>query len=119
MKTEPCVSREMADRLKEAGYPSKDNGFFYALAPGYDTGSEEFRYFESKPQEQFDPVYAPTATELLPKAWHTKRYAHVRADGTKIVACIVINERTGMFVLNENPHDAAAMAWLWEKENGQ
>ena len=107
MKNQPCVSREMAEKLRDAGYPQPTNGMFYALAAGYDTGNEVLEHFNSKPQPQFDPAYAPTATELLPDG-----LALMRHSETEWIAQNLDDPK--QYAIGENPHDAAAMAWLRE-----
>jgi hypothetical protein len=68
---------------------------------------------------EWEPVYAPTAFELLPDGWYLKRYWDERPDGTEIEGWEAMNTDAGIFFLDENPHDAAATAWLWEKKNGR
>jgi len=124
MKHEPCVSLEMAQRLKEAGYPQRDiseenTGFLWAVT--FD-GENEMVYTDAElyliePEYIKSSVHAPTATELLPDDWYLKRYWDERPDGKEINGWEARNEDEGIFFLNENPHDAAAMAWLWEKGN--
>jgi hypothetical protein len=113
MKNQPCVSFEMADRLKEAGYPQPKMevigriafwmayGFFYRQ--GALLASDGFIFDKGD-------TYAPTAFELLPEGWTIANldngwHVHLYDVG-------------GPTFIHENPHDAAAMAWLWEKENG-
>jgi len=90
MKGYICTSREMAERLKEAGYPQFILSGFH-------------RHWDEKKGEY---THAPTATELLPKGWVLGNLY----DGWNVSG-------SGPTFINENPHDAAAMAWLWEKGN--
>jgi hypothetical protein len=126
MKYNPCTSREMAERLKKAGYPERDiseenTGFFWAVT--FDSENEmvytDAELYLIEPECIKNSVYAPTVTELLPDGWYLKRYWDERPDGTEIEGWEAMNTDAGIFFLDENPHDAAAMAWLWEKENGQ
>jgi hypothetical protein len=122
MKEYICTSREMAERLKEAGYPKPamevigymafwpEGCFFYRQGVLLPSGGFIF--------DEGD-IYAPTALEIIPNDWDIKRYWDMRPDGTEINGWEARNEDEGVFFLNENPHDAAAMAWLWEKGNGQ
>jgi hypothetical protein len=115
MNNQPCVSREMAERLKEAGYSApefaRDGKWFYFKSHLHPHPGGIFK--------NSDELYAPTATELLPDGWYLKRYWDERPDGTEINGWEAMNTDAGVFFLHENPHDAAAMAWLWEKEKGQ
>jgi len=114
----------MAQRIKEAGYPQRDisvseenTGFFWAVT--FDS-ENEMVYTDAElyliEQECIkSSVYAPTALEIIPDDWYIKRYWGERPDGTEINGWEARNEDTGFLFLSENPHDAAAMAWLWEK----
>jgi hypothetical protein len=109
----------MAQRLKEAGYPQRDiseenTGFLWAVT--FD-GENEMVYTDAElyliePEYIKSSVHAPTATELLPHKWFLFREENVWG-----VAKMPLSD--GKIWYNENPHDAAAMAWLWEKEKGQ
>jgi hypothetical protein len=119
MNNQPCVSLEMAQRLEAEGFffnpksPFQIDRFIWAkgLEP-YNKGKFTLSYGDPRRYlPEWEPVYAPTATELLPKGWilengHAAWHAHNKKRGRPTFP-------------NENPHDAAAMAWLWEKENGQ
>jgi hypothetical protein len=111
MKGYICTSREMAERLKEAGYLPPDNNKRYL--------SGEWAYYENDPKHPHpggffkddSDICAPTAFELLPEGWTIANldngwHVHLYDVG-------------GPTFIHENPHDAAAMAWLWEKEEKQ
>ena len=97
----------MAEKLRDAGYPQPDRGMFYALSAGYDPSDEGPEYFYAKPQLQFDPAYAPTATELLPiryaLSWNGHRWR-------------VENKKGDVIFMGGNPHDLSARAWLHESK---
>ena len=116
MRNIPCVSLEMAERLKEAGYPPPDKKSRYL--------SGEWAYYENDPKHPHpgglfkddSDIYAPTATELLPKGYHLSHMS-TREGGS--VWAAFFDDKGGHCGFNENPHDAAALAWLWEKESGE
>jgi hypothetical protein len=102
MKEHICTSREMAERLKEAGY----NG---PALWGYGAQTNDaYTIYEAREGGFKIEIKAPTATELMPKGWVLGNLY----DGWNISG-------SGPTFIHENPHDAAAMAWLWEEENGQ
>jgi len=124
MKHEPCVSFEMAKRLEAEGFffnpksPFQIDRFIWAkgLEP-YNKGKFTLSYTDPRRYKpEWEPVYAPTVTELLPKGYHLSHMS-TREGGS--VWAAFFDDNGGHCGFNENPHDAAAMAWLREKENGQ
>jgi hypothetical protein len=115
MNNQPCVSFEMAKRLEAKGFffnpksPFQTNRFIWAKGISrYDRGKFTISYTDpTNYPPEWEPVYAPTATELLPKGWVLGNLY----DGWNVSG-------SGPTFIHENPHDAAAMAWLWEEENG-
>jgi len=100
----------MAERLKEAGY----NG---PALWGYCAESKDaYTVFESREWGYKIEIKAPTATELIPKGYHLSHMS-TREGGS--VWAAFFDDKGGHCGFNENPHDAAALAWLWEKEKGQ
>jgi hypothetical protein len=100
MKDQPCVSYEMAERLKKAGYPQFILSGFH-------------RHWDEKKGEY---IHAPTAFDVIPLGWCVEKKLHAFAAKRYEFDPFGASE-TPTFI-HENPHDAAAMAWLWEKENG-
>ena len=102
----------MAERLKDAGYSTlefaRDGKWFYFKSHLHPHPGGIFK--------NSDELYAPTATELLPKGYHLSHMS-TREGGS--VWAAFFDDKGGHCGFNENPHDAAAMAWLWEKETGQ
>jgi len=107
----------MAQRLNIAGLPASmmkyieplnfwaEYIYFYREGALFQSGAFLF--------EQGD-IYAPTATELLPKGYHLSHMS-TREGGS--VWAAFFDDNGGHCGFNENPHDAAAKAWLWEKGN--
>ena len=98
----------MAEKLRDAGYPQPSQ-----RAQGY-----YLRYYSGGslvPEMGFecydlDSIYAPTATELLPDGWALMRHSETE--------WIVQNlDDSKQYAIVQNPHDAAALAWLHEHKN--
>jgi len=96
----------MAEKLRDAGYPQPSQ-----RAQGY-----YLRYYSGGslvPEMGFecyylDSIYAPTATELIPKGC---RLSHMTdREGNSVWA--VFNDRDEHYGLTENPHNAAALAFM-------
>lgn len=109
----------MAENLRDTGYPQPQISilsFWSVKYPGTDQyhlmgGEVAFRDVEKlrRSSDLWDAVYHPTATELLPREWFLFREKDLWA-----VARMPLSD--GNVWYNENPHDAASMAWLWEKK---
>jgi hypothetical protein len=124
MKDQPCVSYEMAKRLEAEGFffnpgsPFQTNRFIWAKGISrYER--EKFTISYTDPTNyptEWEPVYAPTAFDVIPLGWCVEKKLHAFAAKRYEFDPFGASE-TPTFI-HENPHDAAAMAWLWEKENG-
>lgn len=93
MKTYKCVSHEMAQMLKAAELPQ------LKLAAQH--------YYEDETTGEY--WYAPTATELLahlPDGWAVEKHGIL----------FRVSRETDNSFYHENPHDAAALAWLHENK---
>lgn len=105
---EHFVTLQTAERLKDRGFPQEGSGFYYSFLAGDETGHIRGEFFFSKPQDQFNPIYAPVASELLPPMWVLVKVFDTWAT-YKINA---IGARVSDIIDNESAPEAAAAAWL-------
>lgn len=120
---------ETAKRLKESGFPQPseidpaNRWLMFYVEPSKEGGAPELysadriddiRSF-SDPCEVV--AFAPTATDLIPPGWHLK---HVDVDvmgdaNADKWACAAID--VDVWFHNDNPAEAAALAWLHVNRN--
>jgi len=62
-----CVSKEWAEKLKEAGYPQKDSVFYWAIGGDKCENEWSLLYSDDEGWSSTDIIAAPTASEILEK----------------------------------------------------
>lgn len=106
------VSFETAKKLKEAGFPQPEK-YQPGMVAYYELAGGENQWSLLTPAETLltnDDVgeviaYAPTATELLPEDWLLMR------EGPNWICQHF--EDSHKYVIDDNPAETAALAWLY------
>ncbi len=130
IKAMQTVSFETAKELKDAGFPQPEEWV------DLDRSNQWLMFYVEPTEEGYAPeaysadritdirtfgdpceviAYAPTATDLIPQGWYLIRKP--KDDDPKSEEWTCSEAVTPEWFHNDNPHEAAAQAWLFVKRN--
>jgi hypothetical protein len=102
-RLDPCVGFEMAQKLKDAGYPQAGAVWYYQKFLGIYSANPCFDITEKH------GIAAPTAFEIM--AQIEKYSPTIQFTGT-FFDCLVHTDGSDLSAWDLNPHEAAAKLWI-------
>lgn len=120
------VSRELAEKLRDAGYPQYNSHFYWMQ--GFDEPVKAYKTGEGI-LDDFAAALSDELLEQLPKEYKRKELVISCGEDTeKTYAGYAERDNYGYYTLDDNfyrdcfdadkPADALAQLWLWCVENG-